>query len=81
MVAPASSSALVVLFYIDWQFTLVALVLFPLCIVPVSIVGRKVRKAGGREEEEAGMLMVVMQESLDGMSVVYCKCVDGKLVV
>lgn len=63
-------SALVVLFYIDWQFTLVALVLFPLCIVPVSIVGRKVRKAGGREEEEAGMLMVVMQEAFAGIRVV-----------
>ncbi len=58
------------LFVIDWQFTLVALVLFPLCIVPVSIVGRKVRKAGGREEEEAGMLMVVMQEAFAGIRVV-----------
>jgi len=63
-------SALAVLFFIDWQFTLVALVLFPLCIVPVSIVGRKVRKAGGKEEEEAGMLMVVMQEAFAGIRVV-----------
>jgi subfamily B ATP-binding cassette protein MsbA len=63
-------SALVVLFIIDWKFTLVALVLFPLCIVPVSIVGRNVRKAGGKEEEEAGMLMVVMQEAFAGIRVV-----------
>lgn len=63
-------SAMVVLFFIDWQFTLVALVLFPLCIVPVTIVGRKVRKAGGKEEQEAGMLMVVMQEAFAGIRVV-----------
>lgn len=63
-------SALAVLFFIDWQFTLVALILFPLCIVPVSIVGRKVRKAGGKEEQEAGMLMVVMQEAFAGIRVV-----------
>ena len=63
-------SALAVLFYFDWQFTLVALVLFPICIVPVTIVGRKVRKAGGKEEEQAGMLMVVMQEAFAGIRVV-----------
>lgn len=63
-------SALAVLFYFDWQFTLVAMVLFPICIVPVAIVGRKVRKAGGKEEEEAGMVMVVMQEAFAGIRVV-----------
>ncbi len=63
-------SAVAAIFYIDWKFALGALVLFPLCIVPVIIVGRKVRKSGGREEEEAGMLMVVMQESFAGIRVV-----------
>ncbi len=63
-------SALVVLFYIDWKFTLVALTLFPVCIVPVIIIGKRVRKSGGKEEEEAGMLMVVMQEAFAGVRVV-----------
>ena len=63
-------SALVVLFIIDWKFTMVALVLFPVCIIPVSIVGRKVRKSGGKEEEQAGMLMVIMQEAFAGIRVV-----------
>lgn len=62
--------ALVTLCLIDWKFTLVALVLFPVCIVPVMIVGRKVRKAGAREEEEAGQIMVVMQEAFSGIRVV-----------
>lgn len=63
-------SAVAALFIIDWKFALGALVLFPICIVPVIIVGRKVRKSGGKEEEEAGMLMVVMQESFAGIRVV-----------
>jgi subfamily B ATP-binding cassette protein MsbA len=62
--------ALATLCWIDWKFTLVALVLFPVCIVPVMIVGRKVRKAGAREEEEAGQIMVVMQEAFAGIRVV-----------
>jgi len=63
-------SALAVLFYIDWRFTLVSLVLFPICIIPVMVVGKKVRKSGGREEDEAGMLMVVMHEASAGIRLV-----------
>ena len=63
-------SAVVAIFIIDWQFALAVLVLFPICIIPVIVVGRNVRKTGGKEEEEAGMLMVVMQESFAGIRVV-----------
>lgn len=63
-------SALAALLFIDARFTLVALVLFPACIVPVVIIGKKVRASGGREEEEAGMVMVVMQEAFAGIRVV-----------
>ncbi len=63
-------SALAVLFYLDWQFTLATLVLFPLCIIPVLVIGKKVRRTGAAEEEEAGMLMVVMQEAFAGIRVV-----------
>ena len=63
-------TSLAVLFHINWQFTILALFVFPLCIFPVIAVGKKVRKAGGKEEEEAGMLMVVMQEAFAGFRVV-----------
>lgn len=58
------------LLVVDWKFTLISLVLFPLCILPVVIIGKKIRKAGEREETEAGMLMVVMQEAFAGIRVV-----------
>src|SRR4030095_8352580 len=44
--------------------------IFPLCLIPVVMVSRKVRKAGAQEEEEAGQLMVVMQEAFAGIRVV-----------
>jgi subfamily B ATP-binding cassette protein MsbA len=63
-------SALTALFIIDWRFTLTSFIIFPLCLVPVVIVARKVRKAGAREEEEAAQLMVVMTEAFAGIRVV-----------
>jgi len=63
-------SALVVLFAIDWRFTLMSFIIFPLCLAPVVLVSRRVRKAGAREEEEAGQLMVVMHEAFAGIRVV-----------
>ncbi len=63
-------TGLAALFIVDWRFTLVSFIIFPLCLVPVAIVARKVRKAGAREEEEAGQLMVVMQEAFAGIRVV-----------
>ncbi|MCB1229876.1 MAG: ABC transporter ATP-binding protein [Verrucomicrobiae bacterium] len=63
-------SIMVVLLHMDPIYTLGALVVFPLCILPVLQISRKVRKAGGREEEEAGAIMVTMQESFAGIRVV-----------
>jgi len=63
-------SALAVLFYIDWQFTLASFIIFPLCLLPVILVSKKVRQAGAREEDEAAQLMVVMQEAFSGIRVV-----------
>ncbi len=63
-------SAVAVLFYLDWKFTLMAMLLFPLCIIPVMLVSRKVRKAGAEEEQEAGTMGVIMQEAFSGIRVV-----------
>ncbi len=63
-------TALGTLFYLDWRFTLMSFVIFPLCILPVVLVSRKVRKAGSKEEEEAGLLMVIMHEAFAGVRVV-----------
>jgi subfamily B ATP-binding cassette protein MsbA len=63
-------SALVALFSTDARFTVLAFTVFPLCLVPVLVFGRNARKAGGKEEEEAGNLMVIMQEAFGGIRVV-----------
>lgn len=63
-------SALIALFSTDARFTMLAFTVFPLCLIPVLVIGKKVRSAGAREEDEAGLLMVVMQEAFAGIRVV-----------
>jgi subfamily B ATP-binding cassette protein MsbA len=61
---------IVTLFVMNPTFTFLSLVVFPLCIVPVVIIGRKVRRAGAQEEQEAGQMMVQMTEAFQGIRVV-----------
>jgi subfamily B ATP-binding cassette protein MsbA len=63
-------TGVVVLVAIDWRFSLTTLVLFPICIVPVIVFGRKVRQAGRAEENEAGAMAVILQESFAGIRVI-----------
>ncbi|MFN0075786.1 MAG: ABC transporter ATP-binding protein [Prosthecobacter sp.] len=63
-------SILVVLFAQDWFFTLMSLVVFPLCLVPIIRIGKRVRKTGAREEYDSRELMVAMQESFAGIRLV-----------
>jgi subfamily B ATP-binding cassette protein MsbA len=56
--------------YIDWKFSLITLVLFPVCIIPVAVYGRKVRKAGQAEEQLAGEMNVILQETFSGIRVI-----------
>ena len=63
-------SALAVLFTIDWKFTLVMFALFPACVLPAIIIGKRVRKSGVHEEEESGDMMVLMQEAFAGIRMI-----------
>jgi ATP-binding cassette, subfamily B, bacterial MsbA len=63
-------TGIVVLVSIDWKFSLTTLVLFPICIIPVAIFGKKVRQAGRAEENEAGAMAVILQESFAGVRVI-----------
>ena len=63
-------SAIATLLYLDWKFTIGSLVLFPICLIPIIVYGRKVRRAGRDEENEAGAMMVIMQEAFAGIRVI-----------
>ncbi|MGZ5020806.1 MAG: ABC transporter ATP-binding protein, partial [Chthoniobacterales bacterium] len=56
--------------YLDWKFTVVTLVLFPTCIIPITIYGRRARRATKFEQEDFGQMVVTMQESFAGIRVI-----------
>lgn len=63
-------SGVSVLLYLDWKFTIATLVLFPTCIIPISIYGKRARRAAKAEQEDMGQMVVTMQETFAGIRVI-----------
>jgi subfamily B ATP-binding cassette protein MsbA len=57
-------------FVIDAKLAAIALVTFPLCVIPVIIYNRKVRRAGAAIQTEAANLSKVMHESFTGNRII-----------
>lgn len=56
--------------YLDWQLSIIALVVFPVCILPIALLGRRVRKASKSGQISLGDMLSVVQESIGGAMVV-----------
>jgi subfamily B ATP-binding cassette protein MsbA len=54
----------------DWQFSLAAVLLAPLCILPIAIYGRKVRRTSKLSQENQGEIVSVLHENMTGIRVV-----------
>jgi subfamily B ATP-binding cassette protein MsbA len=71
-------SVLVPLLYFDWRLTLMMLVLFPLCLIPITVYGRRTRKAAKAGQEHQSSLTSVLHEALVGMRVVKAFGMEGR---
>lgn len=60
----------IALLLIDWKFTLVTLVLFPTCLLPIRIFGLRARRAVQHEQKGMGQMTVTMQETFAGIRVI-----------
>lgn len=56
--------------FLDARLTLGMLVLFPVCIVPVALFGRRVRRYARHGQERLAELVSIMQETLAGIRIV-----------
>jgi ATP-binding cassette, subfamily B, bacterial MsbA len=59
-----------VLLLADWQLALVAIIIMPLAVWPVVAIGRRLRKAAARAQEQAGSMSGAVEESLGGVRLV-----------
>jgi len=51
------------MFYLDWEFSLVASLLYPLAAIPIQRVGKRVRRASGGMQERMGETATLLNES------------------
>ena len=59
-----------VLLYMDWKFTIVTLILFPSCLIPLRMYGKRARKAVASEQFGLAEMVVTMQETFAGIRVI-----------
>jgi ATP-binding cassette, subfamily B, bacterial MsbA len=62
--------AISVLLLMDWKFTVVTLILFPTCLLPLRFYGRRAKKAVQNEQEGMAQMVVTMQETFAGIRVI-----------
>src|SRR5437763_3264369 len=62
--------AITVLLVMDWKFTVVTLILFPACLLPIRVYGRRARNAVQSQYEGMGEMLVTMQETFAGIRIV-----------
>ncbi len=51
------------MFYLDWEFALIAAALYPIAAVPIQRVGKRVRRASGGMQERMGETATLLHES------------------
>ena len=56
--------------FLNWKLSIVALVIFPVCILPIMLLGKRIRKASKRGQQSVGDMLSVVQESIGGAMVV-----------
>ena len=65
-----------VIFYTDWKLALIAMVVFPLTIYPISRFGKKMRKVTTSTQITMGTLSSLLQETISGTRIVKAFCME-----
>jgi subfamily B ATP-binding cassette protein MsbA len=68
---PPTLIAMVVwIFMVDARLALVSLIVFPVCLVPIAVFGRKVRRYQRQSQERIADVISIVQESVSGVRIV-----------
>ncbi len=65
-----------VVFYRDWQLAIIAMVVFPLTIYPITKFGKKMRSVAKSTQITMGSLTSILQETISGARIVKAFCME-----
>lgn len=57
-------------FWLNWKLAIFSLIVFPVCIIPVTLFGRRVRRFSREGQRMLGEALSVLQEAVTGVRVV-----------
>jgi ATP-binding cassette, subfamily B, bacterial MsbA len=60
----------VVMFYQNWQLACIAIIVFPIAILPISRLGKRIRKVTANTQVEVGLFMTLLEQTFQGIRVV-----------
>jgi subfamily B ATP-binding cassette protein MsbA len=64
--------------YLDWEMSLILLVLYPVGVVPVMRLGKRIRRASGGMQERVGEAAAMLTESFSSARVVRAYGLEGQ---
>lgn len=59
-----------VTFYQDWQLALIAFFIFPIALLPIVKLGRRMRKVTANTQREMGLFTTLLEQTIQGIRVV-----------
>lgn len=65
-----------VVFYRDWKLAIIAMVVFPLTIYPITKFGKKMRSVAKSTQITMGSLTSILQETISGARIVKAFCME-----
>ncbi len=60
----------VMLFYLNWQFALLTIIVFPLAVYPITKFGKKIKSSAINVQEKMGNMTSILNETFNGIRVV-----------
>jgi ATP-binding cassette, subfamily B, bacterial MsbA len=58
------------LFFLNWKFALITIVVFPLAVLPISKFGKKIKSATGNIQLKMGDMTSILNETFNGVRIV-----------
>jgi subfamily B ATP-binding cassette protein MsbA len=69
-----------VMFYVDAKLTLIAMLAFPICLIPIIVFSRKVRKSAVVVQDSYAELSTVMHESFTGNRIIKAYNLEARAI-